>query len=168
MRDERGIVLLEATLRGGKNFDNYPDPNHSEWEDQRDTDGKSIKGLLDEKATELKRDGQAKDIAYVNAMNEVLQPRISAYGLLSDLISQEINASGAVFEAVVRQVLVANDGNLERSTVTLTAPNYRVEVIEDLTYISITDSAQTYMPDFKKDIPQKGYGPSMTYLNGIY
>ncbi len=161
-------VLLEATLRGVKNFDNYPDPEHLDWINQRDADGKSVKALLDERAAELKRSGQAKDIAYVKAMNEVLQPRISAYGLLSDLISQEINASKSVFKEAVNQVLVANDGNLERSTIKLAAPNYRVEVIADVTYKSITDSAQTYMPDFVKDIPQIGYGPSMTYLNGIY
>ena len=161
-------VLLEATLRGVQNFDNYPDPEHLDWKSQRIIDGKSVEALLDEKAAELKRSGQAKDIAYVNAMNAVLQPRISTYDLLSALISQEINASRSAFTDTIKQVLVANDGNLERSTVTLTVPNYRVEVIADVTYKSITDSAQSYMPDFIKDIPQKGYGPSMTYLDGVY
>lgn len=161
-------VMLETTLRGVEKFDDFPDPLHPDPLAQKLADGKSVKALLNERAAELQHSGQAKDIAYVNAMNEILSPRISAYGLLSRLIRHEIDASESVFTDAVRQVLVANDGNLERSTVTLTGPDYRVEVIADVTYESITDSAQSYMPDFVKDIPQKGYGPSMKYLNSIY
>ena len=161
-------VLLEATLRGVQNFDNYPNTEDTDWECQRIIGGKSMEALLDEKAAEFKRSGQAKDIAYVNALNAVLQPKISECDLLRALISLEINASRSAFTDTIKQVLMANDGNLERSTVTLTVPNYRVEVIADVTYKSITDSAQSYMPDFIKDIPQKGYGPSMTYLDGVY
>lgn len=161
-------VLLEATLRGVDKFDAYPDPLHLEPPAQKLIDGKSVKALLDEKASQLEQSGQAKDIAYMNAMNEILPNRINTYGLLHQLIKQEINAAGTDFTNAVQQVILANEGNLERSTVTLTTPDYRVEVIADATYESITDAANSYMPDFVKDIPQKGYGPSLKYLQAMY
>ena len=127
-----------------------------------------MKALLFEKVVQLKQSGQAEDIAYINAMNELLPSRIQAYDLLGTLIKEEIDDSGTDFTETVKQVIEANNGNLERSTVTLTKPDYRIEVIADVTYESITDSAKSYIKDFVKEIPQKGYGPSLTYLEGMY
>ena len=161
-------ILLEATIRGVENFDDYPDTLHPDWVAQRGMDSKSVTALLDEKVTQLKQSGQAEDIAYIQAMNELLPSRIQAYGLLKTLIKTEIDASGTAFTDTVKQVIEANDGNLERSTVTLTTPEYRIEVIADVTYESVTDSATSYIKDIVKEIPQKGTGPSMTYLKGLY
>lgn len=161
-------ILLEATIRGIENFDDYSDTLHPDWVAQRGMDSKSVTALLDEKVTQLKQSGQAEDIAYIQAMNELLPSRIQTYGLLKTLIKTEIDASGTAFTDTVKQVIEANDGNLERSTVTLTTPEYRIEVIADVTYESVTDSATSYIKDIVKEIPQKGTGPSMTYLKGLY
>ena len=142
-----------------KNFDDYSDTLHPDWVAQRGMDSKSVTALLDEKVTQLKQSGQAEDIAYIQAMNELLPSRIQAYGLLKTLIKTEIDASGTAFTDTVKQVIEANDGNLERSTVTLTTPEYRIEVIADVTYESVTDSATSYIKDIVKEIPQKGNWP---------
>lgn len=161
-------VLLEATIRGVKNFDDHPDTQDKDWVAQRGMDSKSVTALLDEKVTQLKQSGQAEDIAYIQAMNELLPSRIQAYELLEEYIKTEIDASRTAFTDTVKQVVEANDGNLEGSTVTLTTPEYRIEVIADVTYEAVTDSATSYIKDIVKEIPQKGIGPSMTYLKGMY
>ena len=83
-------------------------------------------------------------------------------------IKKEIDASRAAFTDTVKQVIEANDGNLERSTVTLTTPEYRIEVIADVTYEAVTDSDTSLHKGYREGNPKKGIGPSMTYLKGMY
>ena len=68
-------VLLEATLRGVEQFDHTPDPIELDPPSAKINYSKSVNALLDEKVFQLKQSGQAEDIAYIQAMNELLPSR---------------------------------------------------------------------------------------------
>ena len=55
-------------------------------------DGKSVSDLIKEKAQENRYQGQARDIAYINAMNEILEPRMALYDLLNSLVNSHVSA----------------------------------------------------------------------------
>ncbi|MFD1204964.1 MULTISPECIES: pilus assembly protein TadG-related protein [Sporosarcina] len=157
-------VLVEATVKGVEAFDRS---EVEEVEKQRKADdGKSVSELIDEEAEKNRQRGEAKDIAYIHALNDVLPSRITDYESLKMSISRHINGAIDHFKQVVREVIEDNGGNIERSTVTFSL-DYRVEVQADATYEAITDHAENYMPKMSKEIPQKGSGPSLRYLQGI-
>ena len=129
-------------------------------------DGKSIENLIDEKASEYRYQGLAKDIAYINAMNDILTPRMAAYGLLNSLVNMHVGEVEGSFRQTVRDVVKKNGGNEDRIEVTFTT-DFRVEVEADVTYESITDSAEQYIKSMTDEVPQKGYGPSLEFLRGV-
>src|SRR5690606_22674195 len=131
---------------------------------QRENDEKSIGELIDEKAGEYR--GLAKDIAYIKAMNDILPPRMAAYGELNSLVKIHVGGVKESFKRTVRDVVKKNGGNEERIEVTFTS-EYRVEVEADVTYESITDSAEEYIKSMTNKVPQKGYGPSLEFLRGV-
>lgn len=155
-------VLVEATVKGVEAFD----ASEAAVEQREAADGKSVSELIDEEAEKNRQRGEAKDIAYIHALNDVLPPRMSIYPSLGDFIDEQIKKEKNSFNQVVREVIEDNGGNIERSTVTFSL-DYRVEVQADATYEAITDHAENYMPKMSKEIPQKGSGPSLRYLQGI-
>lgn len=156
-------VLVNATKRGIEEFDSL-----EESKEQKEADnGKSISELVGEKEKDNLQAGEPKSSAYIHALNEVLPERIAEYSLLNETISVHVMNAGTTLTSTVRDVIVKNGGNTDQSTVTLSLPDYRVEVIADATFDSITDSNQTYMESITEEIPQKGYGPSLIYLKGI-
>ncbi|WP_060206630.1 Tad domain-containing protein [Sporosarcina koreensis] len=159
-------VLVLATKDAIKEFD-----IDSEVEEvieqrtlQRENDEKSIGELIDEKAGEYR--GLAKDIAYIKAMNDILPPRMAAYGELNSLVNKHVGGVKESFKRTVRDVVKKNGGNEERIEVTFTS-EYRVEVEADVTYEAITDSAEEYIKSMTNEVPQKGYGPSLEFLRGV-
>lgn len=128
--------------------------------------GKSIGELVDDKARENRQRGQAKDIAYINAMNDILPSRMSAYVSLNSFVQSNVNSAKGTFSATVRDVVMKNGGNGERIEVTFTT-DFRVEVAADVTYESITDTAEKYIKSMTNEVPQKGYGPSLKFLRGV-
>ncbi|WP_252502262.1 pilus assembly protein TadG-related protein [Sporosarcina sp. Marseille-Q4943] len=129
-------------------------------------DGKSVGELVDEKAQEYRNQGLARDIAYINSMNDILTPRMAAYGLLKSLVYDQIKVSNGKFNQTVRDVVKKNGGNEERIEVSFTS-DFRVEVEADVTYESITDTAEEYIKEMTKEVPQKGYGPSLLFLKDV-
>ncbi|MFC5604186.1 pilus assembly protein TadG-related protein [Sporosarcina koreensis] len=128
--------------------------------------GKSIEDLVDEKAREYRYQGVTKDIAYINAMNDILSPRMGTYGSFKSLVNDQVNLANGDFTQTVRDVVKKNGGNEERIEVAFTS-DFRVEVKADVTFDSITDSAEKYIQKITKEVPQKGYGPSLLFLRGV-
>lgn len=128
--------------------------------------GKTIEVLVDEKALEYKNQGLTEDIAYINAMNYILKPRMAAYGLLNSLVKSHVGGVKGKFSQTVRDVVKKNGGNENRIEVTFTS-DFQVEVEADVTYESITDSAEQYIKSMTNEVPQKGYGPSLEFLRGV-
>lgn len=134
--------------------------------DQLLADGKTISALVNEKAEEYRNKGLAKDIAYINAMNDILTPRMAAYDLLNDLVDNHIGNVHGKFNQTVRDVVKKNGGNEERIEITFTT-DFRVEVEADASYESITDSAEKYINSMTEEVKQKGSGPSLLFLKDI-
>lgn len=155
-------VLVEATVKGVEAFD----ASEAAVEQREAADGKSVSELIDEEAEKNRQRGEAKDIAYIHALNDVLPSRIERHEFLEETITNHIEGAIDRFKQVVREVIEDNGGNIERSTVIFSL-DYRVEVQADATYEAITDHAENYMPKMSKEIPQKGSGPSLRYLQGI-
>jgi c-di-AMP phosphodiesterase-like protein len=65
----------------------------------------------------------------------------------------------------VKKIVNENEGNDENIKIKISDDNYRVEVITDATYNTITDGRR--LASFSKDIPQKGYGPKLSYLKYV-
>lgn len=128
--------------------------------------GKSIEKLVDEKAAEYRYSGIAKDVAYINAMNDILTPRIAEYGKLKSLMNSHVGGVIGNFKGTIREVVKKNGGNAERIEVAFTS-DFRVEVKAEVTFESITDSAEEYIKSITEDVPQKGYGLSLKFLSGV-
>lgn len=134
--------------------------------DQLLADGKTISALVNEKAEEYRNKGLAKDIAYINAMNDILTPRMAAYSLLNTLVDDHVGVVHGKFNQTVRDVVKKNGGNEERIEITFTT-DFRVEVEADASYESITDSAEKYINSMTEEVKQIGSGPSLLFLKGI-
>ncbi|MCM3708959.1 pilus assembly protein TadG-related protein [Sporosarcina luteola] len=158
-------VLVNAGKDAMKEFDLQADAEDVILQLEVD-DGKSIGVLVDEKAEEYKDKGLARDIAYINAMNDILTPRMAAYALLNSLVNIHVGGVHGKFNQTVRDVVKKNGGNEERIDVTFTS-DFRVEVKADVTYESITDSAEEFINSMTKEIPQIGSGPSLLFLKGV-
>lgn len=162
-------VLVNAGKDAIEEFDDYMlgEELHPDVKKQREDDEeKSIRKLVNEKAEEYRNKGLAKDIAYINAMNDILTPRMAAYGLLKTLVNDHIGGVHGKFKQTVRDVVKKNGGNENRIEVTFTS-DFQVEVEADVTYESITDSAEQYIKSMTNEVPQKGYGPSLEFLRGV-
>lgn len=158
-------VLLNAAKDAIEEFDLQFDAEDVKLQLEVD-DGKSIGVLVDEKAEEYQNNGLAKDIAYINAMNDILTPRMAAYGLLKSKMDIHVGGVHGKFKQTVRDVVKKNGGNEDRIVVTFTT-DFRVEVEADVTYESITDSTEQYIKKITDEVPQKGYGPSLKFLQGV-
>ena len=127
--------------------------------------GKSVEFLVDKKASEYRNQGLTKDIAYINAMNDILPSRMASYSLLDSLVKSHVGGVQAAFGQTIRDVVEKNGGNIERIEVTFTS-DFRVKVEADVTYESITDSAEEFIKSMTQEIPQKGYGPPLKFVDG--
>ncbi|HEX5564724.1 MAG TPA: hypothetical protein VFX34_07165 [Sporosarcina sp.] len=158
-------VLVNAAKEGFISFDMLID-DEDVVKQLLDDGGKSIEDLVDEKAQEYRYQGLPKDIAYINAMNDILTPRMETHGSLKSLVNDQVILANGDFKQTVREVVKKNGGNEERIEVVFTS-DFRVEVKADVTYESITDSAEKYIEKITKEVPQKGYGPSLLFLRGV-
>lgn len=164
-------VLVQATQKAINEFDTESgDPIViSQRTLQRLNDnGKPIGELIKEKADEYKSEGLAKDIAYIKAMNEILSSRMDVYFKLGELVDSNVGKEEVKkqFIQTVRDVVKENGGEEDGIEITFTS-DFRVEVEADASYESITDTAEKYINEMTIDVPQKGSGPSLLFLEGV-
>lgn len=106
--------------------------------------------------------------AYIQALNAILPGSLSD-PLLKQFFDQKFTGaalSNNIYSSAKR-VVKENGGNEEQDhlKVKISYEHYRVEVITDATFDSITDGR--LLAAFSKDIPQKGLGPALQYLEYV-
>ncbi|OIU72676.1 pilus assembly protein TadG-related protein [Rossellomorea aquimaris] len=130
--------------------------------------GKSIQEQVEDKQTEFENSGQSSDIAYLNALNEVLTKEIEEHPQLKKTFKDhfsKISIENKVKEAA-QAMINANGANSEDTEVKLSEDDWRVEVKSTATFESVNDNK--FVEYFERKIPQKGYGPKLKYLENIY
>ena len=155
-------VIVQATKQGISDFD-----ASEESAKQKEDYGKSVGQLIEEEKSKNIDRGQSKEIAYINALNDLLPELMIEYPFLFTSIKIQTDGAELSFKQTVREVLEKNGANIEQSTVIFSLTERRVEVEADTTYESITDIAEQYIKSFEKEIPQKGYGPSLKFVSGL-
>ncbi|MFC4410822.1 pilus assembly protein TadG-related protein [Chungangia koreensis] len=165
--------ILSVTEEGIKEYDNamaswmaadglsYDDPLWEEIELELD-------GLV--------ASGKTKHEAYTKVFNEKLPSLLfdvpavvpDAPPNLKDIVKSRFDTYLASrMDTTVRQIIRENEGNDEPGHVeiVISPDKSRVEVKTDATYDTITDGS--LLASFSEDIPQKGYGPPLKYLEKI-
>ncbi|MCA1066566.1 hypothetical protein QTG56_04010 [Rossellomorea sp. AcN35-11] len=130
--------------------------------------GKTVEEQVAEKQTEFEDSGQSSDIAYLNALNEVLTEEIEEHPLLKRTFKDRfwmISIDDKV-KSAAQAMINANGANTEDTEVKLSEEDWRVEVKSTATFESINDNK--FMEYFERKIPQRGYGPKLKYLENIY
>lgn len=108
--------------------------------------------------------GDTEQEAYIKALNSIL-PGNLGNPLLKHFFDLKFSTlSTSIFHSV-SEVIKENEGNEEHLEIVISKEKYRVEVKTDATYNALTDGK--YINAFSEDIPQKGYGPQLTYLKYV-
>ncbi|RHW39903.1 hypothetical protein D1B33_03385 [Lysinibacillus yapensis] len=123
--------------------------------------------IIEKHQENLMANDYSEQEAYIKALNEILPVSFSD-PVLKDLFDLRFQNNPMISTSIydtVRQVIRENGGNDEHLEIFISPERYRVEVKTDATFDSIADGEM--MKKFSKDIPQKGYGPELSYLKYI-
>ncbi|MFI8688556.1 hypothetical protein [Rossellomorea sp. NPDC077527] len=130
--------------------------------------GKSINEQVEEKQQELKDSGKASDLAYIQALNDVLPGELEEHPLLKEAFREHFSDStlNSRIQNAAQSILIDNDANPEDMDIILSTEDWRIEVKSTATFESISDNKLIKV--FQEKIPQKGYGPKLKYLEKVY
>jgi len=154
-------VLIEKTKASIRTFDQS---GSEESILQREIDGMSIESLLNETITQYSNLDSLD--AFVKAANEILPSRISSYsGLKREFLSSFSDISHTV-SPTVYTIIQENESNTEDVEIYFSREYWRLEIQSTVTFETISD--RKWMPAFQEDILQKGYGPSLHYIESVF
>ena len=124
--------------------------------------------IINDRKLVLAAGGKTSQGAYIQALNEILPGKIED-PLLKGFFDDKFRSpylSNRIY-STVKKIVKENGGNDDDQhiSIKISEDNYRVEVITDATYNTITDGRR--LASFSKDIPQKGYGPKLSYLKYV-
>ncbi|MBM4763254.1 hypothetical protein [Bacillus sp. B15-48] len=163
-------VLLEKTKKAVKDFDTKPtlDPLYIlDREAQQTLDlGKSVSELIENRKNQLVGSGRAEADAYIKAANEILPVRVDRHYFLKKELKDAFGSLGSELSAAVIRVINDNDARQEDTVIELSNDHWRVEVESTVRFESISDNK--YIMSFFEDIPQVGYGPTLSFLEKVY
>ena len=167
-------VLLEKTKEAVNEFDTRPtvDPLYlADREVQKLTDsGKSVGDLIEEETEKYLARGMDEGDAYIKAANKILPSRVNGHPFLKKELKNSLGLSTSdvpyLFSSAVLETIDQNQAKTEKTEVELSREDWRVEVKSVVQYESISD--QKFITSFLSDIPQIGYGPTLTYLENVY
>lgn len=159
-------AIIEKTKQAVADFDSGP-----ESADQKVLDGgKSIGELIDEKEAAYTANGASDSDAYIRAANDILPPRLQVHPLLKisfrNRLGNDSSDLYAIATAEIQEIIYANDANIEDTEILFDEDDWRLEVKSTATFKSISDNK--YVQNILADIPQRGYGPSLAYLESVY
>ncbi|MEH7443422.1 hypothetical protein V7201_14025 [Bacillus sp. JJ1122] len=159
-------AIIEKTKEAVKDFDSGPESVAQKVLDG----GKSIEDLITEKEAEYVANGADESAAFIKAANDVLPPRLDKHPLLKIAFRNRLGNDSsdlyAVATADIQDIIDANQANMEDTEILFDEDDWRLEVKSTATFQSISDNK--YIQDFLAKIPQKGYGPSLSYLQSVY
>ncbi|WP_163102949.1 TadE/TadG family type IV pilus assembly protein [Peribacillus alkalitolerans] len=126
--------------------------------------GKSISQLVEDKAFEYSHLSRSE--AYIRALNQILPARIEKHPpLKQEFVNTFYDVEGLVYPSV-QDIVLKNESNSEDTEITFSKEEWRLEVVASTTFRSISD--QKIIPFFQEKIKQKGYGPSLHYLEEVF
>lgn len=158
-------VLIEETTKAIEEFDD--DVALSAIQKGLDG-GKSIQEQVEKRQQELENDGISSDIAYINALNDVLPEKFNKHPLFKKAFRDYFanNNINYLAKQSILTVLSDNKGSVENAEIVFSTSKYRFEIKSTTPFESVSDNK--LISSFKSDVPQKGYGPKLTFLKGIY
>ncbi|ESU34318.1 hypothetical protein G3A_01715 [Bacillus sp. 17376] len=159
-------AIIERTKEAVSQFDSGP-----ESVAQRVLDGgKSIGEMIEEKEADYIASGASKSDAYIKAANEILPPRLQIHPLLKISFRNRLGNDSSdlygIASAAIQEIIAANEANIEDTEILVDEDDWRLEVKSTATFQSISDNK--YIQNILADIPQRGYGPSLAYLESVY
>lgn len=166
--------IIEKTQEAIEKFDNGMtlDPLYlADREAQKLGDlGKNIGELIEKKQLDYMNSGMDEADAFIKAANEILPERIDRHPYLKkefrDSLGNSRNDAYYIFSSSVTDVIINNEGRPEITEMELSSTEWRVEVKSSVRFESISDNK--FISKFVSDIPQKGYGPTLAYLENVY
>lgn len=159
-------AIIEKTKDAVNDFDSGPESVAQKVLDG----GKSIGELMEEKEAAYVTNGASQSDAFIKAANEILTPRIDIHPLLKIALRNRLgNDSSDLYSiaaADIQDIIYANNANIEDTEILFDEDDWRLEVKSTATFQSISDNK--YIQNILADIPQRGYGPSLAYLEAVY
>lgn len=159
-------AIIEKTMEAVKDFDSGPESVAQQVLDG----GKSIEDLITDKEAEYTANGASESDAFIKAANDVLPPRLDKHPLLKIAFRNRLGNDSsdlyAVATADIQDIIESNQANMEDTEILFDEDDWRLEVKSTATFQSISDNK--YIQDFLAKIPQRGYGPSLSYLESVY
>ncbi|KAA9015975.1 pilus assembly protein TadG-related protein [Niallia endozanthoxylica] len=167
-------VLLEKTKEAVNEFDTRPtvDPLYlADREVQKLTDsGKSVEMLIEEETEKYLARGMDEGDAYIKAANKILPSRVNGHPFLKKELKRSLGLSSSdaayLFSSAVLKTIDENEAKTEKTEIELSREDWRVEVKSVVQFETISD--QKFIASFLSEIPQKGYGPTLAYLENVY
>lgn len=159
-------AIIVKTKEAVKDFDSGPESVAQQVLDG----GKSIEDLITDKEAEYTANGASESDAFIKAANDVLPPRLDKHPLLKIAFRNRLGNDSsdlyAVATADIQDIIESNQANMEDTEILFDEDDWRLEVKSTATFQSISDNK--YIQDFLAKIPQRGYGPSLSYLESVY
>jgi hypothetical protein len=167
-------AIIERTKKAVEDFDEKEtlDPLYiADRASQRAASlGKSVGQLIEEKKNEYLNSGMDEADAYIKAVNKILPNHIHAHPFLKKEMRSNLGLSSSdakyIYSPAVLDVIANNQGRTEDTEPVLSTSEWRIEVKSTVRFESITDNK--FISKFISDIPQKGYGPKLSYLEAVY
>ncbi|MEH7883194.1 hypothetical protein V7654_02610 [Bacillus sp. JJ1609] len=159
-------AIIEKTKEAVKDFDSGP----GSVAQRVLNEGKSIEVLITEKESDYLSGGASEADAFIKASNEVLPEQLDKHPLLKIAFRNRLGNDSsdlyAVATADIQDIIDANQANMEDTEILFDEDDWRLEVKSTATFQSISDNK--YIQNFLAKIPQRGYGPSLSYLESVY
>ncbi len=166
--------LIEKTQEAIDKFDNRVtvDPLYlADREAQKLGDlGKNVGQLIEKKKIDYMNGGMGEADAFIKAANEILPKRIDRHPFLKkelrDSLGSSSNDAYYIFSSSVMEIINNNEARPQDTEMELSSIEWRVEVKSSVRFETISDNK--FISKFVSDIPQKGYGPTLAYLENVY
>lgn len=159
-------AIIEKTKEAVADFDSGP----GSVAQRVLNEGKSIEVLITEKEADYLSSGASEADAFIKAANEVLPPQLEKHRLLQIAFQNRLGNDStdlyAIATADIQDIIDSNQANMEDTEILFDEDDWRLEVKSTATFQSISDNK--YIQNFLADIPQRGYGPSLSYLEAVY
>ncbi|MBD8071137.1 hypothetical protein [Bacillus sp. PS06] len=112
--------------------------------------------------------------AYIKSVNQIIPAKMNDNAVFEYIIKQKFKSRlGSSIWALqtkvrptVQDMISSNGGNISDTEIEFSTSKWRLEIKSTVTFESIAD--HKIINSFVKDIPQRGYGPSLDFLKDIY
>ncbi|MFE8703879.1 hypothetical protein ACFYKX_25230 [Cytobacillus sp. FJAT-54145] len=166
-------ALLERTKKAVENYDTRPTSDLLYIADrnlQISLDGASVGQLIESKKNDYMANGMDEGDALVKAVNKLLPERINRSPYLKWEMRNQLGLSSSdayhIYTPAIMNIIADNKARTEDTEPTLSTTDWRIEVKSTVRFKSIADNK--FITAFIDDLPQRGYGPKLIYLEDVY